>query len=225
MNYLKVKNWEKWQSYRNDRGQPPWIKIHRRILRNPEWVSLSDAEKGQLISIWLLAADKDGLIPDSPALIQKLCLLSKPPNLNKFIGLDFVSSGGCRDDDNLTPNGSQDDQPKAEAKAEKNRYMDYVLLTSEEYDRLLEDYGENSRDRMIDKLDNYIGQNTKKNIDKYTDHNRVLRGWVADALGIEKINKKLDNTDNQFYCKFCKKIKTSMVSENVCTECSEKNKS
>ena len=54
-------NWDKWQTYRKDRGQPPWIKIHRRLMRNPEWVSLTDAERGQLVSMWLLAADHDGV--------------------------------------------------------------------------------------------------------------------------------------------------------------------
>ena len=90
MKYLKIVNWDKWQTYRKDRGQPPWIKIHRRLLRNPEWVSLTDAERGQLVVIWLLAADHDGVIPASPEIIQKLCFMSEQPNLNKFIGLGFI---------------------------------------------------------------------------------------------------------------------------------------
>ena len=62
MEYFKIKNWDKWQTYRKDRGQPPWIKLHRCIMRDPEWVLLSDAERGQLISLWLLAADRGGEI-------------------------------------------------------------------------------------------------------------------------------------------------------------------
>ena len=60
----KCKEWEKWQSYRSDRGQPPWIKIHRRIMRNHDWADMTDAQRGQLVSIWLLAADKNKDIRD-----------------------------------------------------------------------------------------------------------------------------------------------------------------
>jgi len=114
MEYLKIKNWDKWQTYRADRGQPPWIKIHRRLMRDPEWVSLSDAERGQLVGMWLLAADRDGVIPASTELIQKLCFMESEPNINKFIELGFV----CQNDAKLTPERRQVDQPKAEAKAE-----------------------------------------------------------------------------------------------------------
>ena len=115
MEYLKIRNWDKWQTYRKDRGQPPWIKIHRCVMRNPEWVSLSDAERGQLVGMWLLAADHDGVIPASPELIQKLSFMEDIPNINKFIELGFIEDNGVR----LTPTRRQDVTPKAEA--EKNR--------------------------------------------------------------------------------------------------------
>jgi len=93
MDNLKIANWAKWQSYRSDRGQPPWIKIHRRLMRKIEWVGLSDAERGQLVAMWLLAADHDGVIPTSPDMIQKLCFMSEPPNINKFTDLGFIENG------------------------------------------------------------------------------------------------------------------------------------
>ena len=37
---IGITNWRRWQTYRSDRGQPPWIKVHfeiRVLLR--EWVS------------------------------------------------------------------------------------------------------------------------------------------------------------------------------------------
>lgn len=101
--WLKVSNWDKWQTYRKDRGQPPWIKVHRRILRNLEWVSLSDAERGQLLAIWLLAADHNGVIPASPEMVQRLCFMSSPPNLNKFIELGLLTPSGCHSDASVTP--------------------------------------------------------------------------------------------------------------------------
>lgn len=108
---LRIKNWDKWQSYRKDRGTPPWIKVHRSLMRNPEWVCLSDSERGQLVSIWMLAADNDGELISDPALIQKLCFLSSKPNINKFIELSFMETIGCHDDANMTPTRRQGDAP------------------------------------------------------------------------------------------------------------------
>ena len=106
MEYLKIANWNKWQTYRSDRGQPPWIKIHRRVMRNPEWVSLTDAEKGQLLSLWLLAADKDGTIPADPDVIKRICYLEFKPDLNKFLELGFVCLNGKENN----KNDEQDEQ-------------------------------------------------------------------------------------------------------------------
>ena len=118
MDYLKISNWEKWQTYRSDRGQPPWIKIHRRVMRNPEWVSLSDAERGQLLSIWLLAADHDGTIPSDPKVIQRLCIMETIPNINKFTDLGFIENGRRHGGVMVASIGCQVDQPEAEAEAE-----------------------------------------------------------------------------------------------------------
>jgi len=121
MEYLKIRNWTKWQTYRSDRGQPPWIKIHRCIMRDPDWVSLSDAERGQLVALWLLAADHDGAIPTSKELIAKLCFMSGEPNLSKFADLGFIEDGWRRDDAVVTPSVCRSDVPKAEAKEDKNK--------------------------------------------------------------------------------------------------------
>ena len=91
MKTITVNNWEKWQTYRKDRGTPPWIKVHRNLFSNQEWAALSDAEKGHLVSIWILAADKSGLIPADPKTLKKLCMLDIEPDLKKFSDLGFVS--------------------------------------------------------------------------------------------------------------------------------------
>jgi len=61
-------------------------------MTNSEWVSLSDAEKGQLVSMWILASDKSGFIPDDAKLVQRMAMLDGVPNLNKFIKLGFLVS-------------------------------------------------------------------------------------------------------------------------------------
>ena len=125
MDYLKIRNWDRWQTYRKDRGQPPWIKVHRCVMRNCEWVSLTDAERGQLVAMWLLSADHDGAIPASPEMIQKLCFMSKPPNLSKFTELGFIEDGWRQDGVTLASNGCQHDQPKAEESREEKNSSDF----------------------------------------------------------------------------------------------------
>jgi hypothetical protein len=120
--YLRITNWDRWQSYRKDRGQPPWIKIHRCVMRNPEWAGLTDSERGQLVCMWLLAADKDGQIPVSATVIKKLCFLTEEPDLNKFMDLGFIENGWRQDDANMTPTWRQDDANMTpQSRIDKNR--------------------------------------------------------------------------------------------------------
>jgi len=125
MKYLQIVEWNKWQTFRTDRATPPWIKVHRNLLTNPEWASLSDSEKGQLVSIWLIAADKDGRVSADARLLQKVALLDKAPNINRFKELQFLAPIGCQDD----VKAPQDDAPEKEKEKEKEK--DFVHFDSD----------------------------------------------------------------------------------------------
>jgi len=113
MQYLRVHNWETWQTYRRDRGQPPWIKLHRSIMRDVKWVSLGCQRRGQLVAMWLLAADNSGQIPADPVLVKKLCFMDDVPDLKYF-----VINGFLDDDANVTSAWRQHDATESEAEAE-----------------------------------------------------------------------------------------------------------
>jgi len=115
---LKISGWEKWQTYRKDRGTPPWVKVYRNLLSNAEWAELTDAEKGQLVSIWLVAADKQGLIPKSPRVIRKICLLDEEPNINKFIELGFMATACQPSDNQMVTINDKSDAPETETETE-----------------------------------------------------------------------------------------------------------
>lgn len=125
-NQLVVKGWSRWQSYRKDRGTPPWIKVHRNLMSNSEWATLTDAEKGQLVSIWILAADKDGMIASCPRILRKLCILDDEPNINKFKELGFLEDllgTVCQPSDNQEVTGCpQHDAPETETETETDNY-------------------------------------------------------------------------------------------------------
>ena len=114
---MKISNWDIWQTFRKDRGTPPWIKVYRNLLSNEQWVELSDSEKGQLVSIWILAADKDGTIPDSPKMIQRMAMLDSKPNLSKFIDLGFMTTT-CQ------PDGNHEIKPCPQVDAPEKRRED-----------------------------------------------------------------------------------------------------
>ena len=118
MKKLKVHDWEFWQTYRKDRGTPPWIKVHRCLLSDAKWASLGDHEKGHLVSMWLLAADRDGIIPNDAKLIKKLCMLDNEPDINKFIMLGLIEPDGCHDDATMTPTCAPVDAPETETETE-----------------------------------------------------------------------------------------------------------
>ena len=137
---MRVANWEKWQTFRKDRGTPSWIKVYRNLFSNENWVALSDAEKGQLVSIWILAADKSGEIPDNPNVIKKMTLLDEAPNINKFIGLGLL----------VTERQPSDNQPVTIL---ADTVPNMTNKSREEERRVEESRGEKSKDTSAQKND------------------------------------------------------------------------
>lgn len=73
-------------------------------------------------------------------------------------------------------------------KNDKKLYGEFVLLTNKEHQELTNRF-KDDLPRMIEILNNYLGQN-EKNRKRYTSHNHVLRGWVKDRLAEEKLKSK-----------------------------------
>lgn len=102
MNYLRVRNWDKWQ-YRSDRNLP-WIKVYRDLLLDPDFIQLSDIERGHLVSIWMAASAKNGCIPDDAKAVQRLISSEIKPDLERFLSLQFLENTGKRRRRNGAPN-------------------------------------------------------------------------------------------------------------------------
>ena len=107
MNWLQVRNWEQWQSYRSDRSQPPWIKLHRRLILDPDFVMLGDSEKAHLMCIWIIAADRNGKVPGDASLIRKIAGLDTDPDLDRLQALGFLEH--YQSDAKATPKRRQND--------------------------------------------------------------------------------------------------------------------
>ena len=158
---VRIRNWKKWQSYRSDRGQPPWIKLHRALMRDPNWVALSDADRGQLVAIWLLAADRDGIVPASPAMLKKLCYMDSEPNLELLTEQGFIEPRRQRDA-KVTPKRrqradevSQSDAPETETETEKSREeteKKLLRVVTEELDVLWSIHGRGTKHKAATEL-------------------------------------------------------------------------
>lgn len=64
--YLRIRNWEKYQHYKDRR--PPWIKFYVDLL-DDEAHRLTDKQFGQLAKLFLLAARTDNAILNEPVII------------------------------------------------------------------------------------------------------------------------------------------------------------
>ena len=83
MDYLRVKNWEQFQHYKD--RLPPWIKLHRELLTDYDFCHLPDETKGHLLMTWLLASQMDGRVPDDPVWIAARIGANKPVNLKQLV--------------------------------------------------------------------------------------------------------------------------------------------
>src|SRR5699024_2437288 len=85
--------------------------------------------------------------------------------------------------DNINPSQrSHDDNKSTQSKVKeskgnnnKQKYLDNVLLKSDEYKRLINELGQEVIDSKIEDLDTYISNKGKN---PYKDHNKTLRNWI-----------------------------------------------
>lgn len=67
---MRIKNWHSFQHYKD--RDPKWIKLYRGLLDDIEW-HLLDAEAAKvLVMLWLIAAEKEGNLPDIKTLAFRL---------------------------------------------------------------------------------------------------------------------------------------------------------
>ncbi len=91
MKYLRVKNWGRFQQYKD--RTPPWIKLHTDLLDNYEFSALPDASKAHLILIWVLASKVDNKIPARPDWIATKIFATEPVDLELLIEAGFLEYG------------------------------------------------------------------------------------------------------------------------------------
>jgi hypothetical protein len=114
----KIKGWAKFQHFKDRR--PPWIKLYRDILEDPDWHDLDGDTAKVLVALWLIASedeDQEGKLPDTRRLAFRLRLTETKVNQ----ALTKLSHWLERDDNDLISSGYQHDAPETETETEKRQ--------------------------------------------------------------------------------------------------------
>ncbi len=68
---MKIRGWDKFQHYKH--RKPPWIRLYRELLEDPDWMNQEDEAKALLCELWMVASDTtDGSLPAINALAWRL---------------------------------------------------------------------------------------------------------------------------------------------------------
>ena len=107
----RIKGWVKFQHFKDRR--PPWIKLYRDILEDPDWHDLDGDTAKILVALWLLASedeDQQGRLPDARRLAFRLRISEIKVNQ----ALAKLSHWLEHDDIDVISTGYQDDAPETE---------------------------------------------------------------------------------------------------------------
>lgn len=86
--FFRVVGWDEYQHYK-DRN-PPWIKLHQKLLDNYAYTCLQDASKAHLLGIFLLAARHNNRVPADPVYIGKRISASATVDLQVLVDGGFI---------------------------------------------------------------------------------------------------------------------------------------
>ena len=109
---IKIKGWAKFQHFKDRR--PPWIKLYRDILEDPDWHDLDGDTAKILVALWLIASEdegQEGALPDTRRLAFRLRVSEAKVNQ----ALVKLSHWLEHDDINAISTGYQVDAPETEA--------------------------------------------------------------------------------------------------------------
>lgn len=170
----KVKNWHEFQHYHQPR--PKWIKLHRALLDDHEFHSLEPHSRALLVMLWLIAAESaDGTIPSHKEIAWRLRMKERDIDSQMPVLAHFLEQVYSQSIETIVPEEKRREEregEKLDKPAAKTRHLDFVLLTTEEHEKL-QRYLNGNADEMIARLNDYIGS---KGV-KYKSHYHTIMNW------------------------------------------------
>ena len=107
-----IKNWAKFQHFKD--RKPPWVKLYRDLLDDKEWHKLDPKAAKTLVSLWLIASESDGYLPD----IETLSFRLRTGEQEIKEALLALSHWLIYDDICLISSRHRDDAPETETETE-----------------------------------------------------------------------------------------------------------
>lgn len=197
MKHFQVRNWTEFQHYK--KRNPPWIKLHRSVLDNPDFSCLQDASKLHLILIWLLASQTGNKLPYDEVWLTRKFMLQKKIDLQPLMNNGFIeyASNALAENkqdasDLLLLDREEESREETETEEKCKRVnngeikkpygeLGRVMLTADEHSKLEAKHTADKLALAIEILDGYIAQQKK---DPYANHYAVLKStsWVWDRV-------------------------------------------
>ena len=112
---IRIKNWSKHQHFKD--RTPPWIKLYRDILDDPDWHELTGDDAKMLVNLWLLASEdenKSGSLPD----VRRIAFRLRTTVSKTEQQLLRLKHWLVQDDINAISEQYQDDAPETERERE-----------------------------------------------------------------------------------------------------------
>lgn len=188
----RIKDWKKFQHYKNRR--PPWIRLYRDILDDPDFYEMSGDDFKLLAMLWLIASedpDLEGKLPASKTLAFRLRISGAKlgqalKRLNHWI-IDDASNVLAGRKQDATPDQIRGEEIREEGEAPKK--------TKKKSGPLSGDWKPNGKHH---KLAKEHGINLDWEADKFRDH-ALAKDWKMkdwDATFRNWLRKSLDFSKN-----------------------------
>lgn len=116
----RIKGWAKFQHFKDRR--PPWIKLYRDILEDPDWHDLDGDSAKVLVALWLIASEDeghDGKLPD----IRRLAFRLRMSESKAQQAISKLSHWLEHDDIALISRRYQDDSPAPEEVRSRKQHI------------------------------------------------------------------------------------------------------
>ena len=118
---IRIKNWKKLQHFKD--RTPPWIKLYRDLLDDPDWHDLEGIDAKLLVGLWLIASEDEthnGTLPS----LRKLAFRLRIQEVYLEQAFTRLSHWLIRDDIGSISGRYQDDAPETETETETEKRKD-----------------------------------------------------------------------------------------------------
>ena len=163
-----IKDFSKFQHFKD--RTPPWVKLYRDILDDPDWHELAPEAAKTLVMLWLIASEDDnksGMLPDNKKLAFRLRITDK----NLRIILSQLSHWLIQDDIKEISKGDQPDAPE--------RAGEETETETEKIDVELE-------------ILNYLNSKTGSGYRNVEANRRLIAARLKDGTTVDQVKEVID---------------------------------